>query len=118
MNYFILFVCTLCCVSHLVASEAIACGQSNSQLNNERLIGGQPTLPNEFPWQVFIDARFMQYINEEPSCLDVYGVFWETSGVLLSDLWILTSARGMQWGDVVNPAVCDNVTYGEPVAYP
>lgn len=97
--------------------KATTCGQSNSQSNGGRLMGGQPALPNEFPWHVFIEAQFIQEFRY-PDCPVTYTFIWETSGVLLSDQWILTSARGMQWGATVYPITCNNVTYGQTVDYP
>lgn len=99
------------------ASKAAPCGQSNSQSNGGRLMGGQPTLPNEFPWQVYIEPGFV-WSSVDPACPVSFSMFWETSGVLLNDQWILTGARAMQWPGVIDPVVCNNVTFGEPIPYP
>jgi secreted trypsin-like serine protease len=53
--------------------------QSNSESN--KIVGGEETVPNEFPWQALIVVEIAN--NEDKIC----------GGSLINDQWILTAAH-------------------------
>lgn len=53
--------------------------QSNSE--NNKIVGGEETAPNEFPWQALLVVKIVD--NEDKIC----------GGSLINDQWILTAAH-------------------------
>ncbi|XP_063591087.1 uncharacterized protein LOC134768283 [Penaeus indicus] len=73
------FTCNVC---------ASACGRKNTPPTLTRIIGGAPTYPLEYPWQVGITKP----LHMRPYC----------GGSIISDTWILTAAYcNVQVDDVV-----------------
>lgn len=75
-----------CCLTlcYFDLADGFGCGVANSPSNDNtwmRIVGGVETLPNEFPWQVFL---VLEKSNNQ---------FFSCGGSLISDRWILTAAH-------------------------
>jgi secreted trypsin-like serine protease len=59
------------------------CGVANTKSNSDtsRIVGGEETAPNEFPWQALIKVEMTN--GENVLC----------GGSLIADQWILTAAH-------------------------
>lgn len=57
------------------------CGVANGPVADSRIVGGSVTLPNEYPWTVFLNLYF--WSGDRATC----------SGTLIGSKWILTAAH-------------------------
>ncbi|XP_027226997.2 chymotrypsinogen A [Penaeus vannamei] len=83
------FTCKVCASGPPpLTSPFCTCGRRNIPAMPSRIIGGVPTYPQEYPWQVGITKP----LHMRPYC----------GGTIISDTWILTAAHcDVQVGDVV-----------------
>ncbi len=55
----------------------------NSKINS-RIVGGVETLPNEYPWQAYLQMEMMS------------GKYYACGGSLIADRWVLTAGHCVQ----------------------